>query len=322
MKQPSIIVIGSSNTDMIIRLDHIPKPGETILGGQFLTAAGGKGANQAVGAARAGARVTLVARVGQDMFGDQAIAGFRQDGLAVEFIQRDASARSGVALIFVAKDGENSIAVASGANAELSVADVKAARRAFSKCSICLMQLETPLATIQAGATLAGQLGLNIILNPAPARPLPASLLRKINILTPNENEAELLTGVAVKDLASAQTAAEKLRAKGVATVVLTLGPRGALVTDQQGCRLVPGFKVKAVDTTAAGDIFNGSLAVALAEGKSLDDAVRFANAAAALSVTRLGAQPSAPKRQEIERFLEQSTTIKRTASFVRSQRA
>ncbi|MEI7729840.1 MAG: ribokinase [Verrucomicrobiota bacterium] len=305
MSKPAIIVVGSSNTDMIIRLDHIPKPGETILGGEFLTAAGGKGANQAVGAARAGGAVTFVARVGGDMFGEQAIAGFRHDGIGVEYVLRDQAAPSGVALIFVAKDGENSIAVASGANGKLSVADITDARSAFAGARVCVMQLETPLKTVQAAAKLAAQLGLTVILNPAPARPLPDRLLRQITILTPNESEAELLTGIAVKDPASAARAAAQLRSKGAQTVVLTLGPRGALVADAVGYRLIPGFKVKAVDTTAAGDIFNGALAVALAEGRSLDAAVRFANAAAALSVTKLGAQPSAPRRPEIERFIK-----------------
>ena len=289
---------------MIIRLDRIPKPGETILGGNFLTAHGGKGANQAVGAARAGGNVTLVARVGRDVFGDQAIDAWREDGIVVDHVARDASAPSGVALIFVAKDGENSIAVASGANAKLSVADVQAARGAFAKASVCVMQLETPLATVEAVAILAAKLGLTVILNPAPARPLPARLLKQISILTPNETEAELLTGIAVKNVTSAKQAAAKLLAQGVGIVVLTLGRRGALVADHDGARLVPGFKVKAIDTTAAGDVFNGALAVALAEGQALDGAVRFANAAAALSVTKPGAQPSAPKRRDIERLV------------------
>jgi len=298
MKTPRILVVGSSNTDMIIKLDRIPRPGETILGGAFVTAAGGKGANQAVGAARAGGQVTFIARVGQDMFGEQAVAGFVRDGINVKHVFRDKANPSGVALIFVAKDGENSIAVAGGANAKLSPADVRKAKAAFAGASVLVMQLETPLETVQAAADLAAKAGVRVILNPAPARPLPDKLLKRISILTPNETEAELLTGCAGEE------AAAKLRARGVATVILTLGARGALIADANGTRMVPGFKVKAVDTTAAGDIFNGSLAVALAEGKSLEQAVRFANAAAAISVTRFGAQPSAPTRREIERFL------------------
>ena len=306
MSSPSsIVVVGSSNTDMIIQLDRIPRPGETILGGEFSTAAGGKGANQAVGAARAGGQVTFIARVGKDMFGDQAIAGFRRDGISVDYVFCDKVAPSGVALIFVAKDGENSIAVAGGANAKLMPADVKKAAKAIRSAAVLVMQLETPLETVEAAAAIAAQAGVRVILNPAPARPLPNSLLKLVSILTPNETEAELLTGIKVTDESAAAKAADKLRSRGVQTVILTLGPRGAFIADATGKQLIPGFKVKAVDTTAAGDIFNGSLAVALAEGKPLPQAVRFANAAAALSVTRLGAQPSAPTRKKIEKFLK-----------------
>lgn len=305
MKTPRILVVGSSNTDMIIKLDRIPRPGETILGGAFVTAAGGKGANQAVGAARAGGQVTFIARVGRDMFGDQAVAGFVKDGINADYVTRDKTNPSGVALIFVAKDGENSIAVAGGANAKLSPADVRKAKAAFAGASVLVMQLETPLETVQAAADLAAKAGVRVIVNPAPAQPLPDKLLNRVSILTPNETEAELLTGIAVKDDVSAAAAATKLRARGVRTVIITLGARGAFVATESGEQLVPGFKVKAVDTTAAGDIFNGALAVALAEGKPLELAVRFANAAAAISVTRLGAQPSAPTRREIERFLK-----------------
>ncbi|MGD0536603.1 MAG: ribokinase [Verrucomicrobiota bacterium] len=302
---PSIIVIGSSNTDMIIQLDRIPRPGETILGGEFSTAAGGKGANQAVGAARAGGKVTFVARVGRDMFGDQAVAGFQRDGIVTDFVFRDQSAPSGVALIFVAKDGENSIAVAGGANSKLSPADVRKAKRAIAGASAVVMQLETPLETVQAAAEIAAKAGVRVILNPAPARPLPDSLLKLVSILTPNETEAELLTGIKVTDDTSAAQAADKLLAKGVQAVILTLGARGAFVATKESKQLVPGFKVKAVDTTAAGDVFNGALAVALSEGRSLLEAARFASAAAAISVTRLGAQPSAPMRKEIEKVLK-----------------
>ncbi len=299
-----ILVIGSSNTDMIIQLDHIPRPGETVLGGDFTTAAGGKGANQAVGAARAGGKVTFVARVGKDMFGDQAVAGFARDGIGTDYVFRDSSAPSGVALIFVAKDGENSIAVAGGANSKLSPADIKRAKKAITAADTLGMQLETPVETIQAAAEIAAKAKVRVILNPAPARPLPDKLLKLVTILTPNETEAELLTGVQVRDEATAAKAAKKLLAKGVKTVILTLGSRGAFLAEAEYGELVPGFKVKAVDTTAAGDIFNGALAVALSEGTPILEAIRFANAAAAISVTRLGAQPSAPKREEIESLL------------------
>ena len=304
MVKPKILVIGSSNTDMIIKLDRIPKPGETILGGEFVTAAGGKGANQAVAAARAGGDVTFVARVGRDIFGEQAVAGFVQDGINVKHIDRDNAAPSGVALIFVAKDGENSIAVAGGANGRLAPAGVRKARGAIAGASAVVMQLETPLETVQAAAELAAKAKVTVILNPAPARPLPDKLLKLVSILTPNETEAELLTGIKVTDEVSAALAAGKLRDRGVATVIVTLGARGAFVVTATIRKLVPGFRVKAVDTTAAGDVFNGALAVALGNGRELLDAVRFANAAAAISVTRLGAQPSAPQRKEIKSLL------------------
>lgn len=289
---------------MIIKLDHIPQPGETILGGEFVTAAGGKGANQAVGAARAGGDVTFIARTGRDMFGDKAVAGFVKEGIDTRHVLRDKTSPSGVALIFVAKDGENSIAVAGGANGRLSPVDVRKARKAFTGSSVLVMQLETPLDTVQAAADMAGKAGVRVILNPAPARPLPDKLLKKISIITPNETEAELLTGIKVKDESAASRAASKLLARGVGTVILTLGSRGAFVAGKTERKLVRGFKVKPVDTTAAGDVFNGALAVALAEGKPVIDAVRFANAAAAISVTRFGAQPSAPYRKEIDRML------------------
>ncbi|HEV2209058.1 MAG TPA: ribokinase [Verrucomicrobiae bacterium] len=306
MRPQPVVVVGSSNTDMIIKLNRMPAPGETILGGEFLTAAGGKGANQAVAAARAGGRVTFVARLGRDMFGEQALTGFRKDGINVQYSVRDAAAPSGVALIFVAKDGENSIAVASGANARLTPADVQKARTAIAAAAVLLLQLETPLPTVNAAARLATQSGVPVILNPAPARCLPDALLKHVSILTPNEHEAEVLTGLAVKDPAAAAKAAAALQRRGVRTVIVTLGARGAFVADRDQTHLVPGFKVKAVDTTAAGDVFNGALAVALAEAQPLLQAVRFANAAAAISVTRMGAQPSAPCRAEIRGFLKQ----------------
>jgi len=300
-----IVVVGSSNTDMIIQMDHIPRPGETVIGGAFSTAAGGKGANQAVGAARAGGDVTLVARVGKDMFGDQAIEGFVKDNIHVDHVLRDPDRPSGVALIFVDSKGENSIAVASGANGKLSPADVHAASDAISAADAVVMQLETPLETIGEAAAIANNAGVKVILDPAPAQPLDDEILSRVSILTPNESEVELLTGIAIESDADAGNAADVLSRKGIATVLITLGARGVFVRGEGLNELVPGFEVEAVDTTAAGDLFNGALAVGLAEGKSLKEAVLFANAAGALSVTRLGAQPSAPTRTEIENFLE-----------------
>jgi ribokinase len=306
----SIIVVGSSNTDMIIKMARIPRPGETIIGGQYATAAGGKGANQAVGAARAGGRVTLLTRVGQDTLGDAAIAGFERDGINVEHVIRDEEEPSGVALIFVGADGENSIGVASGANARLCPADIDQAAAVFDGAGIVLMQLETPLETIMRAAEVGAEHGLTIILNPAPARALPESLLKQVSILTPNETEAEMLTGIAVNSDVAAAQAAGQLLAAGVGAVIITLGARGVFVADGELSRLVTGFKVHAVDTTAAGDTFNGALAVALAEGQPLLAAARFACAAAAISVTRLGAQTSAPTRSEIDTFLSMNADV------------
>jgi ribokinase len=304
MSKKSILVVGSSNTDMIIKVERIPMPGETILGGEFASAAGGKGANQAVGAARAGGAVTFIARVGQDMFGDKAVAGFITDGINVDYMLRDRTCPSGVALIFVGQNGENSIAVASGANANLTPADLKKAKSAFDKSSVVVLQLETPLKTVEVAVKLATIAGARVILNPAPARPLPDDLLQRVYLLTPNESEAQVLAGMPVNNEAAAAKAADLLLARGVQNVIITLGARGAFVAGRQARGLVRGYKVKPVDTTGAGDVFNGTLAVALAEGRSLLAAARFASAAAAISVTRLGAQTSAPMRNEIDQLL------------------
>jgi len=299
-----VLVIGSSNTDLIIKAARIPKPGETILGGEFVRAAGGKGANQAVAAARAGGTVTFIARVGRDVNGDQAVAGFAADGINVKHVIRDPTRPSGVALILVDQSGENSIAVASGANDKLSPADVRRAKGAFRGSRVVLLQLETPLPAVVAAAALAAAAGVRLVLNPAPARPLPAQLLKRIYLLTPNESEAELLTGVKVTNEATAANAAAKLLARGVQNVIITMGSRGAFVAGKNLRQLIPGFKVRAVDATGAGDVFNGAIVVALAEDRALLEAARFASAAAAISVTRFGAQPSAPTRQEIEAVL------------------
>jgi ribokinase len=300
----NIVIAGSSNTDMIVKTERIPKPGETVIGGTFSMAAGGKGANQAVASARAGGKVTFIARVGSDLFGSQAVKGFRADGIRVTHIVRDRKAASGVALIFVDAAGENSIAVASGANAALSPTDVRKAKAVISSADVLLMQLETPIETVETAADIAVKRKVPVILNPAPAQPLPETLLKKISILTPNEHEAELLTGIPVQNGEDAAAAAEALTAKGVGMVIITLGPKGAYVHSDSFKGLIPGFQVTAVDTTAAGDVFNGAFAVAFAEKRPLAEAVRFANAAAALSVTKMGAQPSAPSRRAIEKLL------------------
>jgi len=301
--EPRIVVVGSSNTDMILRVRRLPRPGETVLGGALALAAGGKGANQAVAAARAGGAVVFIARLGRDVFGDRALAGFRAAGLDIRHVRRDPALPSGAALICVDDRGENQIAVASGANAALSPADVRRAAGAFRGARALVMPLETPLAAVEAAAGIAAARGVPIVLNPAPARPLPDRLLRRVTVLTPNASEAEILTGVRVAGTASAKRAAEILLRRGVRAVVLTLGRDGAYIASDGLRRHVPGFRVRAVDTTAAGDIFNGALAVALAEGKPLEEAVPFANRAAAISVTRLGAQASVPTRAEVDAF-------------------
>jgi ribokinase len=304
MARPPILVIGSSNTDLIIKAERIPRPGETVLGGEFATAPGGKGANQAVAAARAGGAVTFIARVGRDANGDQSVAGFAAAGIDVRRVIRDRTRPSGVALIVVGRRGENSIAVASGANEGLSPADIRKAAGAFDRVRLVLLQLETPLRTIQTAIELATLAGLPVVLNPAPARPLPSRLMKRIYVITPNEGEAELLTGVAVTSVAAAGRAADALLARGVRHVVITMGARGAFVASKGARQLIPPFKVKTADTTGAGDVFNGALAVALAEGKPLLEAARFGGAAAAIAVTRFGAQPSAPARKEIDAVL------------------
>jgi ribokinase len=302
--RPPVLVIGSSNTDLIIKAARIPKPGETIMGGEFARAAGGKGANQAVAAARAGGAVTFIARVGRDSNGETALGGFVADEINVKHVVRDSNYPSGVALIMVDRNGENSIAVASGANDKLSPADVQRAKTSFRHARIVLLQLETPLPTVAAAIELAASQGVRVVLNPAPARLLPARLLRHVYLLTPNESEVEILTGIAVSTEATAARAASKLLACGAQNVIITMGARGVFVTGKNLRCLVPGFKVKAVDATGAGDVFNGALVVALAEGQGLSEAAQFACAAAAISVTRFGAQPSAPTRQEIESVL------------------
>lgn len=300
-----IVVIGSSNTDMIIKSERIPQPGETIIGGKFTTAAGGKGANQAVAAVRAGGDVTFIGRIGTDILGDNAVNGFVKDGLNVSNIIRDNEEPSGVALIFVDEKGENSIAVAPGSNAKLSPKDIKNNQSVITGADLLLMQLEVPIEAIESAAELAFKSKIKIILNPAPARPLSNGLLEKISIITPNETEAEILTGITVNNESDAERAAKVLIEKGVDTVIITLGSRGAFIFNSEYKELVPSYKVKAVDTTAAGDVFNGALTVALSEDKNLKDAVLFANAAAALSVTKLGAQPSAPYKKDIISILD-----------------
>lgn len=296
-----IVVIGSSNTDMVIKSKKLPLPGETILGGAFLMNPGGKGANQAVAAARLGGEVTFVAKIGTDVFGKEALRGFEEAKIDTRYIVKDKKNPSGVALINVDEYGENSIVVASGANGTLVSGDIKDEVFGEDKNDIFLMQLEIPLDTVRYVAEKASRRGNRVILNPAPACWLSDSLYKCLYLITPNETEAGLLTGIEVFDASSAEEAALQLRARGVQHVIITMGGTGAYLLSGSISMLIPGVQVKAVDTTAAGDIFNGALAVAISEGMDLVSAITFANKAASISVTRMGAQVSAPFRNEVK---------------------
>ncbi len=299
-QKPSIVVIGSSNTDMVVQTERIPRPGETILGGNFFMNAGGKGANQAVAAVRLGGAVTFLANVGNDLFGREAIQLLQKEGVDTNFITTDCNHPSGIALITVDKKGENNIVVASGANAAFNVEKLAAAIGVVERAAILLMQLEIPMETIYYAAAAASGKGATTILNPAPACALPPTLLPFISIITPNQSEAEMLSGITITDVTSAQRAANLIVDKGVKMVIITLGSQGALLVQEHFNKLIPAPMVEAVDTTAAGDVFNGALAVALAEGFPIIEAVSVGCRAAAISVTRLGAQASAPYRYEI----------------------
>ncbi len=313
--KPRIVVVGSANTDMVVQLPVLPRWGETLLGGQFFLAQGGKGANQAVAAARLGADVTFIARMGSDSFADQALSAYAAEGIQTTYIQRDPQAASGVALIMVSSSGENMIAVAPGANGLLSPRDVFAAQDVIAAADCLLLQLEIPLEAVQAAAELAHRHGVRVILNPAPARWLPPEILRHVSLLTPNEHEAATLMNIAPGE--EVVPAAQNWVDNGeLPAFVMTLGSKGAaILTKGQKPTYVPAFAVTAVDTVAAGDAFNGGLALALsrpgsAQGTAdLAPAVRYANAVGALSCTRAGAQPSLPTRAEVEQFINSSET-------------
>lgn len=304
MAQARLVVVGSANLDMVIQAAEIPRPGETVLGGRFTMTAGGKGANQAVAAARMGAHVTFVARVGQGLFGEEALAGYRAEGINTDHVVQDLDAEHGVALILVDQNGENAIAVAPGANARLTPEDVERAESAIAESDGVLLQLEVPLNTVESAVALAKRHGRRVILNPAPYLAVPDVLLAQVDVLTPNETEAEMLLGGEGAGLGGVAATAEELLRRGVGCVIVTLGREGVFVVTPERQYHVPGRHVKVVDTTAAGDAFSGALAVWLAEGAEFDVAVRSAIAASALTVTRLGAQASIPTRQEVEALL------------------
>lgn len=303
LQQRKILVVGSSNTDMVIKTEHLPRPGETVLGGTFFMNPGGKGANQAVAIARLGGYVSFICKTGSDIFGHQSQQLFEEEGIDTSYIFSDSKNPSGVALITVDAHAENCIVVASGANAALLPSDLASAVEAIEEADLVLMQLEIPMDTVEYVAEAAYRKGKKVILNPAPAQALSPSLLRHLSIITPNEMEAEMISGIRITDENSAREAARAIVGMGVGCVIITLGAKGALIHCDGADEFIPALRVEAVDTTAAGDVFNGALTVALAEERSLAEAVRFACKASAISVTRVGAQSSAPYRIEVDIF-------------------
>lgn len=300
MGTKKIIVIGSCNTDMVIKSDRLPVAGETVIGGTFLMNPGGKGANQAVAVARQGGKVTFISKTGNDIFGKQSMELYKAEGINTDFIFSDPKHPSGVALIMVDLHGENCISVASGANASLNETDIEKAKTEIESADFVLMQLEIPIKTVEFAADLAFKKGIPVILNPAPARTLSNTLLERLYLVTPNETEAEILSGIKVIDFDRAKQAADIISAKGVKNVVITMGSMGAFVKENDQYYTVAANKVMAIDTTAAGDCFTGTLVVGLSEGKSIVEAVKTAAKASALTVTRMGAQSSIPYRDEL----------------------
>ena len=300
-----IVVLGSLNMDLVVRAQHIPRPGETVRGEQFSTIPGGKGANQAAAAARLGAKVEMIGRVGADSFGPILLDNMRAQGVGVSHVLADPDAPSGIAMIILDAEGENSIVVAPGANGRVSLEDVEAARDLLRQGRYLIMQFEIPLDVVRDAMKLAGQLGLQVILNPAPAYPAEPELLLGARYLVANESEAQTLTGIEVINLAVARRAGSALLEMGLPHVILTLGADGALLLTSEEVVHVPARKVKVVDTTAAGDAFIGGLAVALLKGFTLVEAVRYATCAGTLATTVLGAQTSLPSASRVQAFYE-----------------
>lgn len=304
---PHVVVVGSLNMDLVVRVPHLPVPGETILGGNFQTIPGGKGANQAVGAARMGAQVTMVGRVGDDEFGTALTDNLAKEGVDISSVSVDAESATGIAMITVDQNGQNSIVVASGANMALKPEHIRTAWERIREVDVVVMPLEVSLACIEETVRLAKQHSVKVVLNPAPAQNLPGELLKQVDVLVPNESETSLLTGLGVETIEEAETAAAKLLELGVGAVVLTLGSRGALlVSETEPAQTIPPYAVEVVDTTAAGDAFVAALSVGLSNGLSLSNAVRQANAAGGLAATKLGAQPSMPTHEEVDQLMDQ----------------
>ncbi|MEH8031149.1 ribokinase [Gallibacterium anatis] len=299
-----LTVLGSINADHVIQVPHFPQPGETLSGQNYHIVYGGKGANQTVAAARLGAKVDFIACIGEDKIGLEMKQAFQKDGINTDSIATIQGETTGIAMIQVADSGENSIVISAGANAHLTTDIVDKFKQKILDADALLMQLETPLDAIIYATKIAKQAGKHTVLNPAPAKALPDELLAQLTMITPNETEAEVLTGVKVVDEQSAAQAAAVFHQKGVAIVLITLGAKGVFISHNALQKIIPGFRVQAKDTTAAGDTFNGALVTALLEQKSLEEAIQFAHAAAAISVTRFGAQTSIPSRQETLDFL------------------
>lgn len=301
-----IVVIGSSNVDLIMKMDHLPEKGETVTNGVFMQVYGGKGANQAVAAARSGGKIAFVSCVGEDAYTPQMVQNYKNDGIVTRFVFAENGVASGCALILIGQTGENMIAVAPGANYKLTPAKIDQAMPVIDEAAMIVMQYEIAEETIKYVIDIADRKGIPVMWNCAPARAFDVSYIPKISILVLNEVEAGFLAGMQVENEADAEVAAQKLVNNGVEKVIITLGSKGAFVMTKTEKVSVPAFKVEAVDTTAAGDTFCGAFAVALVEGKPLKESLEFASAAAAISVTRMGAQPSAPYRAEIDEFIKE----------------
>ena len=311
-QDPKVVVVGSFNMDLVVKAGRRPQTGETLMGEEFGMFIGGKGSNQAIAAARLGADVTMIGRLGTDLFGDTLMAAHAEEGICTDYVIRDTEIGTGVASILIDTDGDNSIVLVPQANMQLTVEDIERASESIAVADVLLLQLEVPISASQRAAEIAKSNGATVVLNPAPAQELPDDFLAQVDILTPNEVETESLSGVRVSTAMDAESAANVLLDKGLSAVILTLGDRGALLLTSDLTQQVPAYPVEVVDTTAAGDAFCGALATALARGDNLVDAVAFANAAGGLAVTVLGAAPSMPTAAQVEAFRKEHNEARR----------
>lgn len=302
----NIVVIGGFTMDLVVKTPRAPENGETILGTNFKRYPGGKGANQAVAAARLGGNVTMIGKLGTDSFGDEVFAMLEQDQINTEYIGREPAYPTGIGSIVLDQNGDNRIIVIPGANSQVKAEHLPSYSEALIQANMLLVQLELDFEMNQKAVEMGFEMGIPVLLNPAPGRELSDEILAKVTYLTPNETEAEIITGISIKTVEDAKAAVQYLLDKGVKVVVMTMASEGALIGDKEGIRHIPGYKVKAIDTVAAGDSFNGALAYSILKGNSLDESVRFANAVGALTVTKEGAIPSLPYAKEVEAFLNE----------------